>query len=219
MWEVDWTAGKRRGGDVLARDLGSKIRKCREWAWRRTDFLRRHDVDSPEFGAAWEVDWTKRRKGNKVWARNPISKRPEAREWRWVSKGTLITGGVDWVLQQLGKHRNTHGYVMLTKRSMSIEDVALCEKHGLFTSSGTVQEHRVVALKKYGRLAKTDLVRHINGDKADNRPENLLTGTHKENHTDHRTAVVRMMYWRERAETAERRLADIERQIAQSRIY
>ena len=46
-------------------------------------------------------------------------------------------------------------------------------------------EHRLIAAKKYGKEVIGKLVRHLNGEKADNRPENLVLGSHKENTMDH----------------------------------
>lgn len=66
-----------------------------------------------------------------------------------------------------------------------------------------VKEHQLVALKKYGTLPPNFLIRHLNGDKADNRPKNLVLGTAKDNKLDHHQAVIQMMLWRERALKAE----------------
>lgn len=210
-WEVNWSAGKGEGGKVAARNLTSRKVAARDWHWVRTDFLAKHGVESPLYGTDWEVDWSKR-KGKSVWARNPSSKKESARAWRWVSKGTLITGRVKWKSLHDGRHLNSRGYVMLTRAAMFSDEILLAERHGLFQQYGklnVVPEHRLVAVKKYGSLVKGQVVRHLNGDKTDNRPENLVTGTHKENHTDHRTAVIQMMYWRERAQAAEQKLKEL----------
>lgn len=49
-------------------------------------------------------------------------------------------------------------------------------------------------------------MRHLNGDKTDNRPENLVLGTTQENTMDHNTARLMAMYWREKYEEAQREL-------------
>jgi hypothetical protein len=211
-WEVDLTKGRRDDGYYWARCHTGRRREAQEWHWTRGDFLTKKGVEiPPAFGTDWEVDWSKRRR-QCVWARNLKSKTKAAREWRYVSKGTLITGGVKWVRENEGRHLNAAGYWNRTRSSLTDEEIALVEASGLFVGKGYakyIPEHRLVALKKYGAIPKGSVVRHLNGDKTDNRPENLVLGSHKENHTDHRTAVLNAIYWRERAEAAEKRLADL----------
>ena len=60
------------------------------------------------------------------------------------------------------------------------------------------REHRVVALLHYGpELVKPGvLIRHLDGNKLNNVPSNLLPGTPQENSTDHAEAVAEMKCWR-----------------------
>lgn len=82
---------------------------------------------------------------------------------------------------------------------MTQEEIELAQSHGLFRGERKtfVYEHRLVALKKYGSLSAADVVRHMNGVRTDNRPENLVRGTTQENTMDHNTARLMAMYWRE----------------------
>lgn len=103
---------------------------------------------------------------------------------------------------------NSNGYVEVSIARMSPDEIALADEHNLWVGRdrgrrARAKEHQLVAAKKYGRLPEGMLVRHLNGDKTDNRPENLVIGTSKDNSMDHHTAVRQMMYWRERALRAE----------------
>lgn len=71
-----------------------------------------------------------------------------------------------------------HGYRKLTGLS----------SHPMADSNGEVYEHRYVAAQKLGRLlAPGEVVHHVNGDKLDNRPENLeVCASQREHLHNHR---------------------------------
>jgi hypothetical protein len=133
---------------------------------------------------------------------------PAARDWHWIDHHTLDRAEIKWkpYRQNDGRHINNSGYVVLTRRGMSEADIALAEKHGLFKGSrkAVVWEHQLVAARKYGTLPPDSVVRHMNGIKTDNSPENLVLGTTQENTMDHNTARLAAMYWRERYDTLRR---------------
>jgi hypothetical protein len=157
---------------------------------------------------SWEVDWNKR-SGKRVWARNPISKMREARQWHWIDHSTLDQAGVKWKPYKItGRCINSRGYVILTRRGMSEKDIEIVNQCDLWlgTRKIGVAEHRLVAAKKYGAEIKGKIVRHLNGIKTDNRPENLILGTVGQNNLDHDSARKMAIYWRERCLAAEAQL-------------
>lgn len=199
-WEIDWLHPKNTGSKVWARNTLGHSSSSREWHWTTTAYLRARGVNTPTYRKdSWEVDWAKR-EGNLVMARNVSSKIPSAREWHYVDYGAIAKAGLNWKpVEKPEPHRRriaADGYVIIGRRCMTENDASLAEAHGLLQHN-FVKEHRLVALKKYGRLPKGAVVRHINGHKADNAPGNLILGTSEENNMDHRTARLVAMIWRE----------------------
>ena len=129
---------------------------------------------------------------------------PNAREWHWVDFHTLSRSGVAWKpkKEKTGRYIDARGYVVLTRRFMTEEDIAISEKFDLFRGAkkSFAREHHLVAVKKYKKSIKGFVVRHMNGIKDDNREENLVLGTTQENTMDHNTARLQAMYWREQYE-------------------
>lgn len=161
----------------------------------------------------WEIDWSKRRRIGTtayVWARNPASSQARARGWHWTTYAALDRVGIEWmpVAERKGRHLTTSGYVVIAKGTLTTKERQMVETAGLWIGQSRgqrrgVKEHHLVALKKYGALPKNFLIRHLNGDKTDNRARNLVLGTKRDNSLDHHAAVVQMMLWRERAMKAE----------------
>jgi hypothetical protein len=201
-WEVDWAHPENTGSYVLARNKTSKHKSARKWHMTSTGYLRDNsDINTPKYRKdSWEIDWSKRDvKEKKVWARNKYSKMPMAREWHWIDQKSVTSAGRKWkpAKERTGRYIDTKGYVTLTRYGMTDSDIEIAEKYDLFVgkSKAYIKEHRLIAAKKYGKNIKHMVVRHMNGIKSDNRPENLVIGTTQENTADHNTARVMAMYW------------------------
>lgn len=208
-WELDWGHPQSTGQKVMARNRTSHVPSARGWHRVSTYYLRDYcGVNTPVYRKdSWEVDWSKRDIARKlVWARNPHSKMPQTREWHWVSQRTINVVGIKWrpAAPMTGRWINKAGYVLLTRRGMTADDAIFAEQVGLFrgTSTPYVQEHRLVIAKKLGGpIPMGMVVRHMNGIKTDNRPENLMIGTLQENAMDHNTARLAAIYWRSKYES------------------
>ena len=115
-----------------------------------------------------------------------------ANQRKWVEKnkhpcpncGKLVKKDANYCLRcfQLGpRHHNwkggktTDGYFMVLSRN-----------HPNADKQGYVLEHRLVMESHIGRtLLKTEVVHHINGDKKDNRIENLMLFNNHSEHAKH----------------------------------
>ena len=207
---------------VMARNTRSHIPRAREWHLVPYGYLRAIGHRTPRFRAdAWEVDWSKRNDG-RVWARNPHSKMPRAREWHWAWFASITDSGIGWrpVRVKTGRYTGKGGYTQLTISALTEAQVELITRCGLWNKASggkkiSVAEHRLVAAEKYGGVPKGMFVRHLNGIKTDNRPENLVLGTPKENCSDHETARMDAMVWRERYEQAEAEIARLRAMLAE----
>lgn len=213
-WEVDWSHAGNTGTVVMARNTSSHLQSARQWHAVPTGYLRLCGVTTPTYRRdSWEVDW-QRRNGKLVWARNPNSKMPSSRGWHWVDFHTLSDAGIRWRPkdEHRGRYTTSDGYVVLTRPGMTDDEAALAEQHGLFRGARKqfVREHHLVAVKRFGGIPSGHVVRHLNGIKDDNRPENLALGTSRENTLDHVTARREVAYWRARALKAESELATLQ---------
>jgi hypothetical protein len=117
------------------------------------------------------------------------------------------------------------GYVRLAPIGMTPEQIAAADKYNLWIWTKTptggprrnVMEHRLVAAMKYRRSLGGLVVRHVNGVKTDNRPENLLLGTDRENKLDHSTARAEAMTWRAKYEAAAKEAGRLYGEVARLR--
>jgi hypothetical protein len=152
---------------------------------------------------------------------------PDAHEWHWIDHKTLDQAGLHWKPARpvSGRWKTTDGYIHITRRAMTDAEIEAAEQYGLFRGKKKlfVKEHCLVAAIKYGGIPENCVVRHVNGVKDDNRPENLVLGTTQENTMDHDSARIQAIHWRDVAErqiiridALEHRVAELERIVSAS---
>lgn len=76
--------------------------------------------------------------------------------------------------------------------------------HPNATKAGYVMEHRLVMEKELGRyLERSEIVHHINGDRQDNRVENLQVVSRSKHVSDHFANGYELNYWKEKVKQLE----------------
>ncbi|MBN2258117.1 MAG: HNH endonuclease [Anaerolineaceae bacterium] len=106
-----------------------------------------------------------------------------------------------------GRYMSGHGYRYVMVTLLTERQQALARQ---MTQKKYIQEHRIVAADTEGRpLARDEMVHHRNGNKADNRPENLLV-VHRRQHTiKHREVEKRMFILEEENKRLRRELDEL----------
>jgi hypothetical protein len=117
-------------------------------------------------------------------------------EWAWINRfpkgnrlGQQFKKGVEypWLYQKGEKHPRWNG-----GRIISIQGYVMIysPNHPYRNKTGYVQEHRLVVEQHLGRyLKREELVHHINGNKQDNRIENLQKVSQAEHNAIHFSKV------------------------------
>lgn len=139
-----------------------------------------------------------------------LGKCPDCGKERWIRVNSLRNRKIHSSLcNPCIKRRQPHplpakgnqianGYRMLHIRLLSPEDQELAKRYLTLHRERYVYEHRLVALKAYGpdAVAPGTVIRHLDGDKLHNEPQNLMPDTQRANVLDHKTAIAEMKMWR-----------------------
>ena len=96
-----------------------------------------------------------------------------------------------------GGYVTSHGYRYVILGALSEEDRALAETMVTGTKP-YILEHRLVMARKLGRpLLRSEVVHHLNGQKTDNRPENLALMENDKHSREHRKIDIELLALRE----------------------
>lgn len=106
-----------------------------------------------------------------------------------IGKGTWNAlcrscNSIELIKQRPRKTIHNAGYICRHVSAFSDKERAILRS--MASGTGYILEHRSIMALHLGRPLKSDeIVRHINGDKIDNRIENLILGSPADNRMDH----------------------------------
>lgn len=167
-----------------------------------------------------------------------LARCPDCKEERWVLVNGIRNAGFTTLCPSCAKIRTipkgennpnwnggiqiTNGYrevnVSILEKELTPEQLAVVNKYLFKRKKRRYEyEHRVVALLTYGPIAvrKGTVIRHLNGNKLDNRAENLIYGSQKDNCQDHSSAFRELKLWKYIALTLLRINAELTKNIEQ----
>lgn len=134
---------------------------------------------------------------------------PDCHKQRWIRVNSFRNGKTkSTVCNGCSRKRQPHkpakgtydanGYRMIHLALLPNEDQELARQYLTVHRRHYVYEHRLVALKTFGPAAVVpgSVIRHIDGNKLNNSPNNLIPGTQSDNRMDHVTILKELHAWR-----------------------
>ena len=107
----------------------------------------------------------------------------------WIKKLKVWTSKTNWN----GGKTIHQGYILRHRRTFTKNEFRLLQPmfKNYHKNERYIPEHRAIIALELGRILKrTEFVRHLDGNKQNNKRENLLLGSAKDNYLDHNSARI-----------------------------
>lgn len=190
----------------------TKTTRCRKCYLKRGNVnpLDKSEVTSKEFILYFDKQKFFREKSNGKQMLRILAECPDCHKQRWIRVNSIRNGKTRTSICNICSRKRqdrpfsrngiqiANGYRMIHLKKLCEFDRDLVVKSGMKLHRGYVYEHRLNALKKFGDsvLMPKIVVRHIDGNKMNNHPDNLILGDQSDNSRDHVTAIKEMKMWR-----------------------